>query len=435
MNKNKFPTFLIIIVLVAIVAGLFDYQPVWSKIVSKIHLPQVFNRDWRLGLDLVGGTVLNYNIDLSQITASDKDSVVSGLRDVIEKRVNLFGVNEPQVYTSKIGDQQRLVVELAGVKDVNQAINMIGETPLLDFREVEEIPAVANASSTGETTYKFTPTILTGRYVTSAQLNFDSYGKPVVDITFNAEGAKIFEQLTGQNVGKLLAIFLDNQLIEAPKVDEKISGGKAQISGGGMTPDSARQLVERFNAGALPAPINLVSQQTIGASLGQDSLQKTIFSGLFGFLLVIIFMVAYYRGFGLIASLALLIYSALSLGLFKVIPVTMTLAGIAGFILSIGMAVDANILIFSRTKEELKKGLSRRAAIEEGFRRAWPSIRDSNVNTMIISVILFYFATSFVKGFALTLLIGVLMSMFSAITVSKALLELFVKDKDVKKIN
>lgn len=436
MSKNKFPTYIIFVILLAILAGLFDYQPIWSKAVSKIHLPQAFSRDWRLGLDLVGGSILTYNIDLSQVAAVERDSVTNGLRDVIERRVNFFGVTEPQIYTAKAGGEQHLIVELAGVKDINQAIEMIGETPLLDFREVEVEPAAetaANATSSAagqlnneESTYLFIPTNLTGRYVKSAQVNFDNLGKPIVDIAFTDEGAKIFEELTDRNVGKPLAIFLDNQLIEIPTVKEKISGGKAQISGS-FTPDSARKLVERFNAGALPAPIKLLSQQTIGASLGLDSLKKTIFCGIIGFILVILFMIGFYRSLGLIASFALIIYAALTLGIFKVIPVTMTLAGVAGFILSVGMAVDANVLIFARMKEELKKGLSKTAAIEEGFRRAWPSIRDSNITTIIIAVILFYFATSFVKGFALTLFIGVLMSMFSAIAVTKSLLGIFIK--------
>ena len=423
MKKNKFPIFPILIILLAILAGVFDYQPAWSWARSKVRLPESFSRDWRLGLDLVGGSLLNYDIDLSQVAATERDSVVEGLRDVIERRVNLFGVSEPQIYTANAGEQRHLSVELAGIKDINQAIQMIGETPLLDFREVEELPKTEDK----EASYNFIPTNLTGRYIKSAQASINDLGKPVVGIVFNDEGAKIFEELTSRNVGKPLAIFLDNELIEIPVVREAISGGEAQISGN-FTPDSARKLVERFNAGALPAPIKLISQQTIGASLGLDSLKKTILSGLIGFLLVVLFMIGYYRVTGLIACLTLLIYISLSLGIFKIIPVTMTLAGIAGFILSIGMAVDANVLIFARIKEELKKGLSKTAAIEEGFRRAWPSIRDSNANTMIISVILFYFATSFVKGFALTLLIGVLMSMFSAITVTKSLLEMFVRE-------
>ena len=428
MKKNKFPIFPILIILLAILAGLFDYQPAWIKARSKVHLPESFNRDWRLGLDLVGGSLLNYDIDLSQVATPDRDSVVEGLRDVIERRVNLFGVSEPQIYTADAGEQRHLSVELAGIKDINQAINMIGETPLLDFREVEELPKTEDK----EASYKFIPTNLTGRYVKSAQANIGNLGKPAVSIVFNDEGAKIFEELTSRNVGKPLAIFLDDELIEIPVVREAISGGQAQISGN-FTPDSARKLVERFNAGALPAPIKLISQQTIGASLGSDSLKKTILGGVVGLLLVILFIIGYYRSLGLIASLALAIYAVLTLGIFKLIPVTLTLAGIAGFILSIGMAVDANVLIFARIKEELKKGLSKRAAIEEGFRRAWSSIRDSNITTIIIAVILFYFATSFVKGFALTLFIGVLMSMFSAITVTKSLLEMFTKNHEKQK--
>jgi protein-export membrane protein SecD len=434
MKKKKPVLILILIILLAILAGVFDYQPLWSQVRSKIHLAAGFNRDWRLGLDLVGGSLLTYEIDMSQVEAADRDSVTKGLRDVIEKRVNLWGVAEPQIYTAAAGENERLIVELAGVKDISQAIQMIGETPLLDFREVVETQNYADDTQTGaeeipreSASLEFIPTILTGRYIKSAQVGFDNLGRPVVDIAFNDEGAKIFEELTGRNIGRPVAIFLDNKPIEIPVVKEKISGGKAQISGN-FTPESARQLVERFNAGALPAPINLVSQQTVGASLGLNSLEKALFAGLVGFLLVVIFMIVYYRALGLIASLALTIYAALTLAIFKLVPVTLTLAGIAGFILSLGMAVDANVLIFSRIKEEIKKGLPKPAAVEEGFRRAWLSIRDSNITTIIIAVILFYLATSFVKGFALTLLIGVLMSMFSAITITKTFLKVFVKN-------
>ena len=253
----------------AILAGVFDYQPAWSWARSKVRLPESFSRDWRLGLDLVGGSLLNYDIDLSQVAATERDSVVEGLRDVIERRVNLFGVSEPQIYTANAGEQRHLSVELAGIKDINQAIQMIGETPLLDFREVEELPKTEDK----EASYNFIPTNLTGRYIKSAQASINDLGKPVVGIVFNDEGAKIFEELTSRNVGKPLAIFLDNELIEIPVVREAISGGEAQISGN-FTPDSARKLVERFNAGALPAPIKLISQQTIGASLGLDSLKR-----------------------------------------------------------------------------------------------------------------------------------------------------------------
>jgi len=402
------------VIVLAIVAGIFVY-PKW---LGGKFLP------WRLGLDLIGGTHLVYEMDMSQVASSDKDSAVAGLRDVIERRVNLFGVSEPQVVSAKEGNSYRLIVEIAGIKDVNRAIKMIGETPLLDFREVVQSQ---NQASLTEQQNQFILTNLTGRYVKSAQVGFDqTTGSPEVNIQFNDEGAKIFEDLTAKNVGKPIAIFLDNALIEMPTVQEKISGGSARITGK-FTADEAKSMVERFNAGALPAPINLISQQTIGASLGQQSLNKAIYSGVLGTILVMIFMLLYYRILGIFASFALIIYVFLTAAFFK-LGITMTLAGIAGFILSIGMAVDANVLIFERTKEELKKGLAKSSAIEEGFRRAWPSIRDSNVSTMITSVILYYFTGSFIRGFALALLIGVIISMFSAITITRTMLRVFMKN-------
>lgn len=408
---RKHPVFvLFLIVLVAITAAFFVYPRNFGAKVMP----------WRLGLDLIGGSHLVYKVDLSQVAGGDRDSVLNGLRDVIERRVNLFGVSEPQVFLAQSAGESNLVVELAGIKDVSQAIQLIGETPLLDFRETD-----ATASSTS-----FIPTNLTGRYITGAQLTFDTQTQaPQVSISFNGDGANIFEQMTAKNVGKPLAIFLDGQMIEAPIVQEKISGGQAVISGK-FTVDTAKTLVERFNAGALPAPITLISQQTVSPTLGADSLKKGIVAGIVGTLLVMAFMLFYYRMFGVFASLALLIYIFLTLGVFKVIPITLSLAGLAGFILTIGMAVDANILIFERIKEELKKGLSKTSAIEEGFRRAWPSIRDSNTSTIITAVILYYFTSGFVKGFALTLLIGVLVSLFSAITTTRLLLKVLVKDRN-----
>lgn len=406
--------FSIFIIILTIAAAVF---------ISPLYEEYYKFRSWKLGLDLVGGSHLVYEIDLNQIQAADQDSVVNGLRDVIEKRVNLFGVAEPQVYVAKTAGSTRLVVELAGIKDVKKAIEEIGATPFLYFAIPVQLEGVETES--GEAAATFQNTTLTGRYISGAQLDFDpNTNEPQVLLNFNDEGAKIFEQLTEQQVGKPLAVFLDQQLISAPIVQEKISGGKAQITGR-FTVQEARQLVERFNAGALPAPIKLINQQTIGASLGQDSLQKTLWAGLWGTIAVMIFMILYYRGLGLVAAIALLIYSIITLAIFKLFGVTMTLAGITGFILSVGMAVDANILVFARRKEEIQKGLSKINALEEGFRRAWPSIRDSNITTIITALILYYITTGFVKGFALTLLIGVIISMFSAITVSRALLRSF----------
>ena len=400
---------LLLIVVTAVAAGFFVYP----KYLGQRIMP------WRLGLDLVGGSHLVYQVDLSKVAGGDHDSVLNGLRDVMERRVNIFGVSEPQVFVAQSPNSANLIVELAGVKDISEAIRQIGEIPLLDFRNVEQ-----NGSST-----TFIQTNLTGRYVTGAQLTFNPNTQaPEVAISFNSEGAGIFEQMTGDNVGKPIAIFLDNSLIEAPIVQQKISGGQAVITGKFTIPE-AKTLVGRFNAGALPAPITLISQQTISPTLGTDSLKKAAIAGALGTVLVMLFMLAYYRFFGIFACMALLIYILLTLGIFKLIPITLSLAGLAGFILTIGMAVDANILIFERVKEEIKRGLSRTAAIEEGFRRAWPSIRDSNTSTIITAIILYYFTSSFVKGFALTLLIGVLVSMFSAITTTRLLLKVLTKNK------
>ncbi len=414
MSQKNLTWLLILIIVLAILAAFFIYPK---------DLGNKF-RPWRLGLDLVGGTRLIYEIDISQAKEADKSIVLGGLRDVIEKRVNLFGVSEPVIRTAKSGDTYRLIVELAGVKDVKKAIEEVGSTPLLDFREVivpEEEKELEKII--------FIPTDLTGRYIKGAQLEFDSItNQPAVGIQFDNEGAKIFEQLTERNIGKYLAIFLDNGLMEMPVVREKISGGQARITGK-FTIEEAKKLVERFNAGALTAPINLISQETVGASLGEESLQKTLKAGLIGIILILLFMGFYYRrlGLGWFSGIAFLIYILLTLAVYKIFGATMTLAGIAGFILSIGMAVDANILIFEGIKEGFKKGLNRISSIDEGFRKAWSSIRDSNITSIITCLILYNLTSGFIKGFALTLLIGVLVSMFSAVFVTRTILRAFIK--------
>ncbi len=409
--------FLSLIVIVAIAAGFF----VWPKGIGAKVMP------WRLGLDLVGGSHLVYNVDLSNVSSSNQGSVIAGLRDVIERRVNLFGVSEPQIYTAQSGNQAQLVVELAGVKNITDAINQIGQTPTLDFVDVRQ-----NGTST-----EYRPTNLTGQYLTGASVSANTTGGGyVINFTLNSTGAQIFDEMTKADVGKPICVFVDNNFIipnspaeSCPVVDQEISSGQAQISGSDITFAVANQIAQQFNAGALPAPITLVSQQTISPMLGANSLYDVLLAGLIGTLLVMLFMVLYYRLLGLFAAMALAIYIALTLGVFKIFGITLTLAGLAGFILTIGMAVDANVLIFERIKEELKRGLPRASAIEEGFRRAWPSIRDSNSSTIITAIILYYFTSSFVRGFALTLLIGVLVSLFSAITTTRLFMRLFMRDK------
>jgi len=415
MQNRRTVPFLVFTVAASIALALFAYQPIWEKVSSF--------RPWSPGLDLAGGTILTYDIDTSKVDATERSSVVSGLRDVIEKRVNLFGVAEPRVYLENAAGADRLVIELAGIKDVNQAIGQIGATPFFEFRTVQ-----------GEgTSTEFVSTNLTGRYVKSASVGRDETTfVPEIDFTLTDEGGEIFRAITRDNIGKPVCLFIDGAPIlpesladSCPSVQGEITGGRARITGN-FSLETAKSIVERFNAGALPAPITLVNQQTIDGDFGADSLNKAIFAGAIGTAAVIVFMLAYYHTFGIFAGAALLMYAALSLGLFKLVPVTMTLSGIAGFILTIGMAVDANILVFERTKEEMKKGVSREAAIEEGFKRAWTSIRDSNVSTMITAAVLYYTTSGFVRGFALTLFLGVVISMFSAITITRNLLRIFM---------
>ncbi len=635
-----------VVIAVAVLAGFLAYPQAWdkgadawnAKVVTAAKLPSAFkvphfkNIAYRLGLDLQGGTYLVYEADTKEIPESERATALDGVRDVIERRVNAFGVSEPVVQTNKAGASWRIVVELAGVKDISQAIQMIGETPILEFKEENQASAVpltpdqqkaldaknadvkkqaadalrkaqsnpsdpalsweklglveqasqpalwkwADAHKTSklawetvddgqelnvlringrddsqkelrashilicfkgaqgcseETTKEaalaqitklrsdltqknfgekakafstdgsakenagdlgwFGPnamvkafedgasalkvgeisqpvespfgyhlilktgerpmvrydldriafkkataedvrpapdqwknTGLSGKDVQHAQVEFDSTsGRPQVLLAFNDEGKKMFGEITKRNVGKLVAIFLDGQPISIPRVQQEISDGNAVISG---TFDfkEAKLLAQRLNAGALPVPIKLLSRQTIGASLGQDSLQKSLYAGSLGFLIVVVFMILYYRLPGLLASLALAMYTAFTLAAFKLLGITLTLSGIAGVILSIGMAVDANILIFERMKEEGKNGHPLESAVTEGFKRAWMSIRDSNVSSLLTCAILYGFTSSSVRGFAVTLAIGILISMFSAITVTRSLLRL-----------
>jgi len=413
----------------------------------------VFNVFWnipfRLGLDLKGGTHLLYEADLSNISSADSASAMQGLRDTIERRVNAFGVAEPIIQTQETGGTHRLVVELAGITDPAQAIEMIGKTPFLEFKEqksdeetqtildkrseikemtLEEAQKVENWQLAFEDPY-FKSTNLTGQYLEIAKLVFDQQtGTPLITIQFDDEGAKLFEEITIRNTGKILAIYIDGAAISNPVVNEPITGGKAQISGE-FTVEEAKELARNLNAGALPVPITLISQQSVGPTLGAVSLQQSLKAGVIGFLIVVLFLIVFYRVPGLLASLALAVYVLIILALFKLIPITLTLAGIGGFILSIGMAVDANILIFSRMREELKREQSFLVSVEEGFRRSWPSIRDGNITTLIVALILFGLGTSFIKGFALTLSVGILVSMFSAIVVTRNWLRLFINTR------
>lgn len=389
-------------------------------------------RPFRLGLDLSGGTQLIYRADVSSIPPADVDASIEALRDTVERRVNLFGVSEPIVQTETssaiAGEREnRLVVELPGVTDTAAAVSALGQTPVLEFRMLKENVDLPQAMpSPEEIGMYFEPASITGRHLDRAELQFNSAAaglpsEPVVALRFNSEGADLFEELTRENVGKFFGIFLDGVPISIPIIQEPIPGGTAIITGT-FSAEGARELARNLNFGALPVPIELVSTQTVSATLGGEAVDRGIMAGLFGIGAVVLFMMLWYRLPGLVAGVALSFYVLVTLALFQLIPVTLTAAGIAAFILSVGMAVDANVLIFERMREERSAGKGADEAIRTGFARAWLSIRDSNISSMITAVILFWFGTSIVKGFALVFGLGVLVSMMSAITVSRTLL-------------
>lgn len=609
-NRLVFILIIAFFLLVLVKSGDNYYNSFTSWLSAKtnetIILPKIKETPFRLGLDLQGGAQLVYQADVSQIPDSDKDDLLEGVREVIENRINAFGVSEPVIQINKTVDNDyRIIVELAGVKSVDEAIQEIGETPRLEFKEQdlssasiteenaklmteyndglkvkindiynkiksgEDFVSLAKTNNTpislsaennavgtendgdlgwinsesnsyvynliknlavGQTTeiietdldytilkleekrsgsgilseqnsgakeeYKvreiflekmtsedllgltdnWKNTELTGKNLSKAVLQFNpNDNSPEVSLEFDSEGAELFAQITERNVGKPVAIYLDDYPISVPTVNEKISGGKAVISGS-FNIAEAKELVQRLKAGALPVPIELINQKTVGASLGQKSIIDSLEAGLIGLILVALFMIVFYRLFGLTSVFSLLVYGITVLAIFKALPiaiaviiglffvglmlitfdelklldvtmtvmfvvigiillvyginaVTLTLAGVAGFILSIGMAVDANVLIFERVKEELRSGRTIKDAVDEGIRRAWPSIRDGNVSTLLICLVLMSFGTGVLKGFGTTLFIGVSVSMFSAIVVTRSFLNLFLGKK------
>ncbi len=434
------PRILIWVILILVLFASYVDLPK-LPIPTKIHLQNqtlsaadLFGRfPLKLGLDLQGGSQLVLEAQMDKVATVDRDQALASAREVIERRVNLFGVSEAVVQTSKVGESRRILVDLPGVQDASAAAALVGQTAQLEFRE---LLATNSATPSAFITLENTkPTGLTGSDLKRAQVTFGSGqgGKtgPQVSIEFNSTGAQKFADLTKRNVGKQLPIFLDEFPVSAPVVETEIDGGNAVISGN-FTTDQAKKLAIQLNAGALPVPIKIVDQRSIGATLGQESINKSVTAGAIGLTVVILYMAVYYGFLGIIADLALIIYSLFVLsifktGLFLLPPVTLTLAGIAGFILSIGMAVDANILIFERMKEEVRWGKSKKTALDLGFQRAWSSIRDSNVSSLITAGILYFLGTGPVRGFAITLAIGVLVSMFTAIVVTRTVLRLIIK--------
>ncbi len=412
-----------------------------------IDLPKTpLGLEIKQGLDLQGGLQVVLQAEMGGIAEEQRDTALEAVKNVIEKRVNFFGVTEPTIQTSKTAGQYRIVVELPGVTpepdasgvgsgqaSTEQAIALIGQTAQLDFREpvFTELPpeSTESASITG-----FKETDLTGKDLEKAGVTFEqNTNTPQIAIKFTDEGAEKFEEITKRNIGQPLAIFLDGQVISAPRVNEAISGGEAVISGQ-FNLEEAKNLAIQLNAGALPVPITILEQRSIGATLGQNSVQKSLVAGVVGLGLVAFFMIAYYKRLGLLATVGLIIYGLITLALYKLIPVTLTLAGMAGFLLSIGMAVDANILIFEKIKEEKRAGRPSLAAMETGFGRAWDSIRDANICTLITCFVLFnplnwnfLNASGMIRGFALTLGLGIFVSLFTGVVVTRTLIRVFYK--------
>ncbi len=422
----------ILIIILAVLLGLFIYKS--EPKLSGTARTGFLNRPFRLGLDLSGGTQLVYRADTSTLPNSDVTPAMESLREIIERRVNGFGVSEAVVRTQSAnftnGNEQRLTVELPGITDVKKAVELIGQTPTLEFKveraraSDEPIPVTVNPDGSvnlGDVlNQQYAPSGLDGRYLKRADVTFDqTTGRPTVAISWNDEGSKLFEEITRANVGKTIAIFLDDNLISAPVVNEAITGGQAVISGNFNTKE-ARDLARRLNSGALPVPIELISTSNIGATLGSAATAAGVKAGIIGFLAIAICMILWYRLPGVIAVLNLAIYTIIMLTIFKLWPVTLTAAGIAGFIISLGIAVDANVLVFERMKEEIAHGGTIRDGLSAGFSKAWNSVRDSNVSSLITAFILYAVGTTLIKSFALTFFLGTLISLMVAYLISKS---------------
>lgn len=412
----------ILILLIGALALLVDFFP-------GLAVPDSSSADgtWRtletkLGLDLEGGLRVEYQaLPVEGRSPGAADMAI--IKDIIERRVNTTGVSEPVVLTQ---GSDRVVVEMPGVTDVESVRNLVRQTGQLDF-----VPLGQTQAQEGQVLdLTTTKPLFSGKEVSSATVGTDQNGRPAVDFVLKDEGAKLFADYTAQHVGDYFAITLDSTVISAPVIQNSIPNGQVQITGGGLrgfAAKDAQDLVTILKFGSLPFPVQELSSEQISATLGSQFLTQSLLAGLIGIGLVVTFMIVYYRLTGLVASFALVYYTLVMYAIFRLVPVTLTLAGVAGFVLSVGMAVDANILIFERMKEELRLGKSLPSAVEAGFNRAWNSILDSNVSSLITATILYMFGSSVIRGFALVLILGVLTSMFSAIVVTRTILRVVVR--------
>lgn len=394
---------------------------VLAVLIAIPNSPSIFKETkMNLGLDLQGGAQLLYQLETNDLKDKTPTEAQSEAVDLIRRRIDDLGVSEPTIQPTRIGDGYGILVELPGVHDIESAKSIIGKTAQLKFYEL------GDDNQEKETD-------LTGADIKKASFNIDQSSSlsasPVIDLEFTAEGAKKFEEITKRNVGKVLVTKLDDEVVNTATVQTEIQGGKAVIEGI-ETKAEAKNTAKLINEGALPAPIKLVQESHVGASLGKEAIEKSMVAGVIGVILVAVFMLVYYHALGFVAILALAVYTTIVIAIYKLIGVTMTLSGIAGFIFSIGIAIDANILVFERFKEEKLKNLPIKQALENAFNRSWPSIRDSNAASIITALVLYYLASGTVKGFAVTLIIGILISLFTSIIVTRNILRLTLKEKN-----
>lgn len=453
MNKHQKRFWLI---LVLVILSLVVNMPATLNIGNlKLSRPVIdfkigqsqFQRDLNLkyGLDLSGGTAVTLLAKMDSIPLAERADALSSVKEVIARRVDLFGVSEPAIRTQQSGSQYQVVVELPGLTNPEKALELIGTTAQLKFKVPvygKPTPSKdATVSATAETVIDFVDSDLTGSDLKKSSVTFDEQtGKPTVSLEFNSEGTDKFAKLTRDFLNKPVAIYLDDQILTAPTVQSEISTGQAVITGD-YTIEQAKSLSIQLNAGALRVPVEVVSQTTVAPTLGQDSINMSLRAGLVGLAIVAVFMILYYGWLGVFAVVSLLVYSVITLAIYKLMPITLTLPGIAGLLLSIGMAVDSNILIFERYKEELLAGKPWAAALELGFGRAWDSIRDANLSSLTTAFILFnplnwsFLVTSGpVRGFALTLVLGIAISLFTGIVVSRTLLRLFYRGPRINRL-
>lgn len=456
MLKNPRRVFFLIILLTIILAAIdlpenFRIQRVLfgKKIDVTINPPEIninalnirIRKQFKthLGLDLSGGTHIVLNADMTGIPPVERNDALESSRQVIDRRVNFFGVAEPVVQTAKSGDSYRVIVELPGVTDVESAVALIGQTASLEFREFRDPAAATGAALVFPSLTNTKSVDITGKDLEKAKLDFGSdTGAPQVALEFTADGTAKFASATARLVNRHLAIFLDDQPLTWPRVNTAISDGRAVITGG-FTVEQAKNLSLQLAAGALPVPVKVVEKRTIGATLGEVSVTRSVRAGLIGLAVVAVFMIAQYGRLGILADMALIVYGLATYALFRLIPVTLTLPGIAGFILSIGMAVDSNILIFERYKEELRHGKPWKIAMEQAFGKAWDSIRDANVTTVLTAIILynpgnwqFLPSSGMVRGFALTLFLGVIVGLFTGIIVTRTFVRVLYKERQTR---